>query len=503
MAFLKFLLKLSLTVTVILVTAGWYLYDRYQPVESNQQHSLVVNDITGLNPVQVATIVQPTSELDITDAIMATQGPISIGGARYSMGGQIAFPDSLHLDLRDYDEIINFNAEQKLITVQTGITWKEIQQAIDPHDLSIKIMQDFNNFTVGGSLSVNAHGRYSGGPIINSVKSIRIALSNGLVYNASQTENSALFYAAIGGYGGLGVITEATLELVDNIAIERSTTAMDFVHFVDYFKNNILNDKRVVMHNAVLYPPSYEMLLDISWRETDKALTNEQRLRQYDRDNRVKPILIDMIARSNFLKRLRKNLFDQTIYSRPAVVTRNFESSYDLHEFGFVNNADTTMALREYFVPVDNFEVFVLRMRNVFMRNDVNVLNISIRYSPKDSKSVLAWAKEDMFSFVVVYQQGKDKASQQQVDSWSEELIQSAIESGGSYYLPFQMQASTEQFFQVYPGINYYFTLKEQVDPQNRFNNMMWLKYYAANKHIKESMLSMTEGAVPDSQITQ
>jgi FAD/FMN-containing dehydrogenase len=40
-------------------------------------------------------------------------------------------------------------------------------------------MQSYDNFTVGGSLSVNAHGRYVGlGPIVLSVKSIRLVLAD-------------------------------------------------------------------------------------------------------------------------------------------------------------------------------------------------------------------------------------------------------------------------------------------------------------------------------------
>jgi FAD/FMN-containing dehydrogenase len=83
-------------------------------------------------------------------------------------------------------------------------------------------MQTYANFTVGGSLSVNAHGRYMGeGPLAHSVESLRLILADGNLVEASPTQNPELFYAAIGGYGGIGVIAEATLLLADNIKIER------------------------------------------------------------------------------------------------------------------------------------------------------------------------------------------------------------------------------------------------------------------------------------------
>ena len=54
------------------------------------------------------------------------------------------------------------------------------ERFVDAHDLSVKIMQSYANFTVGGSLSVNVHGRYTGlGPLILSVRSIRLVLANG------------------------------------------------------------------------------------------------------------------------------------------------------------------------------------------------------------------------------------------------------------------------------------------------------------------------------------
>ena len=494
MRFLKLIIKVFLTLTIFLAVLGWFFYDYYQPVEQAQTPPLVVNDITGLNPVNVTQNVRPTTEQEIVDAVLSTTGPVSIGGERYSMGGQIAYPDSLHLDLRDYDEVINLDTENKLITVQAGITWKEVQQVIDPHDLSIKVMQDFNNFSVGGSLSVNAHGRFMGtGPIINTVTSIRMILSDGNAYEASPTHHYALFNGAIGGYGGLGVISEVTLELTDNVPIERESEVMGFNTYLQHFYDQVLDDESVVLHNAFLYPPNYEVLRVNSWRTTDKSLTHNQRLRHYDRAHWWKPAMIDLIARFDLLKRIRQNLIDPLIHQQPAVVMRNWESSYDLHEFGFSSAANTTMALREYFVPVRNFEVFVLKLRDVYIRYDVNVLNISIRYTPKDENSMLAWAKDDVFSFVVSYQQGRDDASIKEVDRWSNELNQAAIDSGGSYYMPFQIQDAPDQFYQAYPKADQFFDLKRWTDPNNRFNNMLWLAFYPDNQPAKAAWLRSQE----------
>src|ERR1700680_158348 len=157
----------------------------------------LVNDVTHLNPVRVARIAEPRSTDEVRRLVNAWSGPISIGGGRYSMGGQIAAADSLHLDMRKFNQLVGLDPEHKTVRVQTGTRWRDLQNIIDPHDLSVKIMQSDSNFTIGGALSVNAHGRYVAlGPLINSVRRIQLILPGGVVTEVSPTEDADLFYGA-------------------------------------------------------------------------------------------------------------------------------------------------------------------------------------------------------------------------------------------------------------------------------------------------------------------
>ncbi|MBL8994191.1 MAG: FAD-dependent oxidoreductase, partial [Spirochaetia bacterium] len=119
---------------------------------------LIVNDVTKLNPIPVRGIIVPQTIQEIAKAVKTHEGPISIGGGRFSMGGQTATEGALQIDMRSFDKIVAFSKEKKVITVQAGITWRKIQEFIDTQDLSLQIMQTYANFTVGGSLSVNCHG---------------------------------------------------------------------------------------------------------------------------------------------------------------------------------------------------------------------------------------------------------------------------------------------------------------------------------------------------------
>jgi FAD/FMN-containing dehydrogenase len=97
----------------------------------------IVNDVTQLNPVRVMAIVAPQTIEEVREAVRRTTGPISIGGGRFSMGGQTASPGSLHFDMRSMNRIVAFSPEARTIRVQPGVRWCDIQRFVDPHGLAV------------------------------------------------------------------------------------------------------------------------------------------------------------------------------------------------------------------------------------------------------------------------------------------------------------------------------------------------------------------------------
>src|SRR5262245_659198 len=79
-----------------------------------------VNDVTQLNPIPVAKIVVPTSTEDIVAAVRSTPGPVSVGGGRYSMGGQTATEGGVQIDMRSFNRVLAFDSLARTITVQAG-----------------------------------------------------------------------------------------------------------------------------------------------------------------------------------------------------------------------------------------------------------------------------------------------------------------------------------------------------------------------------------------------
>jgi FAD/FMN-containing dehydrogenase len=478
--FVRWLGKLLAFVLIfgLLVSIGslWLVPDAH--VGRRPDPAVKVEEVTRLYPVDMQRVIRPTTVAEIADAVRGTAGPISIGGGRYSMGGQTATPGGVQLDLRDFHGVVAFDPKARIITVHSGTRWREVQQAIDRANLAVKIMQTYNSFTVGGSLSVNAHGRYIGeGPLVRSVRAITLVLADGRVVSATPTENRDLFYGAIGGYGALGVIGDVTLDLAENSRVRRDDVTLKVEEYPALFRAKVRNDTTAVFHNADMYPPAFRRLRAITYRRTQAELTDRGRLHPPDQSSWVHRLAYRIMSSGSAGLWVREHVIDPWVMRGNPVTWRNYEASYDVSELEPSSRSRKTYVLQEYFIPVDSFLVFVPRMRRILQSHRVNAINVSVRHALKDPGTLLAWAPEEMFAFVLYYKQGVTPDDRREVARWTRALIDAALQSGGRYYLPYQPVATREQFGRAYPRSAELVALKRRVDPTGKFTNVLWDLY--------------------------
>ncbi|SFB42093.1 FAD/FMN-containing dehydrogenase [Collimonas sp. OK607] len=453
-----------------------------------------VNDVTHLNSTEVFAIATPQSTEEVQAALRNTSLPISIGGGHFSMGGHTASPGSLHLDLRRLNRVLHFDPTAKSIRVQAGIRWCDIQKFIDPHGLAVKIMQTYANFTVGGALSVNAHGRYMGlGPVVLSVRSILLVLANAEVIEASPSNNIELFQAAIGGYGGIGVITEVELDLVSNNRVERHWRKLATEAYPNWFDANVRGRSKAVFHNADLYPPHYTRARAVTWFETDKPATTAARLQPLRRLYPLEKYFLWAVTETPFGKLRREYLIDPLLYLKSKVHWRNYEAGYDVAELEPIDRERRTYVLQEYFVPVQRLGEFVPKMAAVLRRHKVNTINISIRHASHDPHTLLAWARGETFALVLYHKQRTRHNAREKVGVWTRELIDAVLACGGTYYLPYQLHATHDQFHRAYPKANALFQLKRKLDPGYRLRGAFWDKYFTPAGTDVDATPTMTD----------
>src|SRR5258708_18168370 len=122
------------------------------------------------------------------------------------MGGHRLLNGSLCIDMR-CDAVRRIGAvtirdSVPIVHVGAGATWHELLTALDREGWSVAVMQSNDDFTVGGSMSVNCHGwQPNSPPIASTVEAFRILLADGSVRERRHqiSANPKLFDAVSGG----------------------------------------------------------------------------------------------------------------------------------------------------------------------------------------------------------------------------------------------------------------------------------------------------------------
>lgn len=438
-----------------------------------------VHDVARLDELEVARIARPRTTQGVQRALQDWPGPISIGGARYSMGGQIAAPGSLHLDLRGMDRLLALDVAARTARVQAGMSWRALQDHLQPAGLAVAIMQSYSNFSVGGSVSVNCHGRYvRKGPIVNSVRALRLVTADARIVDCDRVREPDLFAAAVGGYGGLGVITEVELDLDADERMRRVVERVALADYPAWFRQAVLGDEAMLMHNADLVGPDFDAPFAISWRRTDAPATLPEPLvprgLDYSREQNLIWAVSELPGGNALRQRLQADLAGED-----KVVWRNREASLDAASLEPRTRLLSTYLLQEYFVPVAAFEPFARAMAAILRAHDVNALNVSIRHSPADRDSVMRWAADEVFCFVLYHKQRTFEHAERGARRWTRALIDAALAHGGRYYLPYRLHATRAQFRRAYPEVERFAAIKRARDPQGRFRNALWNAYLA------------------------
>jgi FAD/FMN-containing dehydrogenase len=456
-----------------------------------------INDASCLNRVEIYGIVEVRSVDDISRALVFARQhglTVSPAGAKHSMGGHAFRKGSVVLDMRRFNRI-TLNEAARTVTVQPGATWHDIQIALHPR-FAVRAMQSTDIFTVGGSISVNAHGMdHQAGAMARSINSMRVMLADGTLVTASPTENRELFDLVVGGYGLFGVIVEAELEVADNAVYQTGRRTLDYREFPALFTREIEGDKAVgLLYGHLSTAPSSFLreLLLYTYTEVDATGARRAPLGEVS-STRLRRLVLNL-SKQGWLfqelkwaseKYLERRMEECTVTRAQAIgsaeaclVSRN-DPMHDSVRYLRNNLENDTDILHEYFVPRDRFVAFVDGMRKILIDNRANVLNTSVRVVHTEENR-LNYAPGPAFSIVLYLNQTADDEGNRRMRRITEELIELALAQGGRFFLPYQLYYSAEQLKRSYPEIREFFAAKRKYDPAGVLSNTFHQKYAAA-----------------------
>ncbi len=454
-----------------------------------------INDASCLNETSIYGIVQPTTIDELRETLAFARSKrirVSIAGARHSMGGQAFVEDGLVIDMTAFDRM-TVDTEQNVLSVQSGATWKKVQDFLDPRGLSVKAMQSVNPLTVGGTIAVNAHGiDHRVGAIASTIRSLRVMLPDGTLLTVSRHHEPELFRSIVGGYGLLGVIVDADIEVTDNEMYELERRVIDYREWPDLFESAIAgNDRYELLYGHLSTAPHSflrEMLL-YTYGSTNRPHVPIPPVREagYVGVSR----LTFNIAKTGPLGRWAKWMVEKYVlpHVRPCYESRNqaltapeaclvarnqaMYSSTDALKSSVKNR---TEILQEYFVPRDKLVEFIDGLRGALANRKADLLNASIRVVHKDNL-VLSYAKDDVFAVVLYLSQGTNSEGNADMGHLTRRLIDLAESLDGTFYLPYQLHYTKQQLKAAYPGLDVFLQLKRKYDPSGIISNRLYEKY--------------------------
>ena len=120
------------------------------------------------------------------------------------------------LDARGLDRFIELDTQAGLLTAETGLTFQQILQHIVPKGWFLPVTPGTQFLTLGGAIANDVHGKnhHVAGTFGRHVKHLELLRSDGSRLTCSETQNSELFAATIGGLGLTGLILSAKIQLI-------------------------------------------------------------------------------------------------------------------------------------------------------------------------------------------------------------------------------------------------------------------------------------------------
>jgi len=442
------------------------------------------NDASHLNLTKIDTIIQVPNdkgqiELQLREILKyASQKrlKISIAGAQHSMGGHTIYPGGVVLNMLPYKQM-KLDPTTNMLTIGAGALWEDAINYLDGYGKSIAVMQSFSSFSIGGSISVNGHGwQKDSPPISSSVISFTLMKADGEIVNCSRQENEELFHLVIGGYGLFGIILEVKLKVVDNVALKYKQVRLNPDDYIKYYNKYILGNDKVNLVFGRLRVSDKYFLKEATLNFFEESESDIPTLAE-PKGVEIKRLIFRGSVGNEYGKKLRWDL--ETTASK---VIKNLTFSRNellIERASLIENKDSlsTDLLQEYFIPEQNFNDYIKAIKPILKSSQIDLLNITIRSVKRDSDAYLNYAKQNVFGFVMLFNQKKTKMQEEDMITLTNNLVDVAIKNGGTFYLPYRLHINRDKMRIAYPQAEIFFQLKRKYDPDELFNNKFYQHY--------------------------
>lgn len=371
----------------------------------------------------------PVSVGELIGLVKNTEKKLAIKGSGYSHAGHVLVDGGIQIDMSKLDSF-TYNSETTQFTAQAGAKWCDILPKLTEHGRTVVEMQSYFNFSVGGSISVNCHGR---GTEYGTIADTIIKLSVLTVANGEVVEvgpNDLLFKAVVGGYSMVGIIVSATFMTIENQLLKCENELVDELpkSFDD-----------AIMFNANWYPYGADgakfWVNRLVEHDQSKDGSNFPKIKStgYNFKTVIVAIITSFIRRSNAAKCIR-SIYDPYM-QRDVVNWRSYCSGDSVNGLDVLIHKPRSSILQEYFIPIDKIQMFDQFFKSIVYEQ--NIINVSYRYVKATQRLLINYAPVETMAVVLYIDIANNERGVKKLENWTKRMLDQTLKMGGKFYLPY------------------------------------------------------------------
>ncbi len=188
--------------------------------DHDEGEEIVLDDVSRLSATRVERLVMPLCPEDVFEALEWAQErglPVAARGTKHSMGGHSLAAGGVAIDMGQVRHV-RYDAAAQSCHCGAGALWADVICELNRHGKAPRTLQSYATFSVGGSVSVNAHGITSDEALGEAVRAAMVLRldAEGRRETALAARGTELLACVVGGFGLFGVLWEVEVAVTDN-----------------------------------------------------------------------------------------------------------------------------------------------------------------------------------------------------------------------------------------------------------------------------------------------
>lgn len=411
-------------------------------------------------------IEKPTSEAELRNILIKAEEnnkTVKVIGSGHSCSLIGAVNNGILIDLKSYNKIIQYDTNNKLLTVQAGISLLDISNFALENNVALPNLGTIVDQTVSGAISTGTHGSgINYGALDQVVIAFSVLKADGGLKIFDKRTHPNEFHTAIVGLGAIGIITTVTIQLVNNYNLHIKTKAFSFDDMIAkielYKKDDYMRFWWAPHTGKVQYWQAFR---------TSAAISKKSKLFSWFSD----------IFIGNFLHELGLWLTSFNLNKVPALNKFIFwalleKENETISNFldGFTLPINVKQSVMEYGIPIEETATVLQKIKLLLEHKNYKVhMPIEVRFAPKNNAALSMAANRDTcYIGIIAY---KPFGKVLDYDLYFKDVHAIFAEHQGRPHWAKVNHYSKEELLKLYPSWSKFVSLKTKLDPKGRFMN--------------------------------